>query len=160
MANVKIDQFGNRQFGGAAGAYGNTTTLAFKLKTNAAGAAENSNSGAAIASGDVVDLGPLPAGMRLDDASVLISTGMTATITGSLGFLYEDGVDSAEVPQDPGYFGAGLNLATAARLRANTAKALVTLPKPARLVLTTAVEDNAKVSQIDVLVIGELQGPR
>jgi len=69
-------------------------------------------------------------------------------------------VDSAEVPQDAAYFGTGLNLAAAARLRASAAKALVTLPKPARLILTTAVEDNAKASKIEVLVSGELQGAR
>lgn len=160
MAKVTLNQFGNRQFGGAAGAYGNTTTLYFKLETGANGAAIGADSVVAIAAADVVDLGPLPEGMRLDDASVFISTGMTATITGSLGFAYEDGVDSADVPQDAAYFGAGLDLATAARLRAAAAKALVTLPKPARLILTTAVEDNAKASKVEVLVIGELQGNR
>lgn len=160
MAKVTLKQFGKRQFGGAAGAYGNTTTLRFQLKTGASGGALEADSSAAIAAGDVIDLGPLPEGMRLDDASLLISTGMTATITGSLGFAYADGVDSTEVPQDAAYFGTGLNLATAARLRANAAKALVTLPKPARLILTTAVAANAKASQIDVLVIGELQGAR
>lgn len=160
MARVTLKQFGKRQFGGAAGAYGNTTTFHFLLKTGATGAALESNSSAAIASGDEVDLGRLPEGMRLDDASILISTGMTATITGSLGFKYEDGVDDADVPQDAAYFGTGLNLATAARLRASAAKALVTLPKPARLILTTAVAANAKASQIDVLVTGELKGDR
>ncbi|MFI8608513.1 hypothetical protein ACIGFL_09330 [Pseudomonas sp. NPDC077649] len=160
MAKVTLKQFGNRQFGGAAGAYGNTTTLKFALQTGANGAALNADSTAAIAAGDVVDLGPLPEGMRLDDMSMLISTGMTATITGSLGFAYADGVDSTEVPQDAAYFGTGLNLATAARLRAAAAKALVTLPKPARLILTTAVAANAKASKIEVLVSGELQGAR
>lgn len=160
MARVTLKQFGKRYFGGAAGAYGNTTTLQYQLKTGSNGAALDSSSAAAIAAGDEVDLGPLPAGMRLDDASLLISTGMTATITGSLGFKYEDGVDDAAVPQDAAYFGTGLNLASAARLRANAAKALVILPKPARLILTTAVAANAKASQIDVLVTGELQGDR
>lgn len=158
MAKVTLKSYGRRQFGGAAGAYGNTTTLRFQLKTAANGGAIGGDSAAAIASGDVVDLGPLPTGMCLDDASILISTGMTATITGSLGFAYEDGVDSAEVPQDAAYFGTGLNLATAARLRASAAKAPVVLPKPARLILTTAVAANAKASQIDVLVTGELTG--
>lgn len=160
MAKVTLKQFGNRQFGGAAGAYGNTTNLYFKLETAANGGAINANSSAAIAAADVVDLGPLPEGMRLDDMSMLISTGMTATITGSLGFAYADGVDSTDVPQDAAYFGTGLNLATAARLRAAAAKALVTLPKPARLILTTAVAANAKVSKIEVLVTGELKGDR
>lgn len=158
MAKVTLKSYGRRQFGGAAGAYGNTTTLYFLLQTAANGGAIGADSAAAIAAADVVDLGPLPAGMRLDDASLLISTGMTATITGSLGFAYEDGVDDAAVPQDAAYFGTGLNLATAARLRANAAKALKTLPKPARLILTTAVAANAKVSQIEVLVQGELLG--
>lgn len=160
MARVTLKQYGKRQFGGAAGAYGNTTTLRFQLKTGSNGAALESNSVAAIAAGDEVDLGPLPEGMRLDDASLLISTGLTATITGSLGFKYTDGTDDADVPQDAAYFGTGFNLANAARLRANAAKALVVLPKPARLILTTAVAANAKASQIDVLVLGELQGNR
>ena len=160
MAKVTLKQYGARQFGGAAGAYGNTTTLKFTLETGANGAALNADSAAAIAAADVVDLGPLPEGMRLDDASILISTGMTATITGSLGFAYEDGVDDAAVPQDAAYFGTGFALATAARLRANAAKALKVLPKPARLILTTAVADNAKASKIEVLVTGELLGPR
>lgn len=160
MAKVTLKTFGTRQFGGAAGAYGNTTTLYFKLETGANGAALNADSTAAIAAADVVDLGPLPEGMRLDDASILISTGMTATITGSLGFVYADGVDDAAVPQDAAYFGTGFALATAARLRANAGKALKVLPKPARLILTTAAADNAKASKIEVLVTGELQGAR
>ena len=98
MATVTLKNLFQRQFGNVP--YGNVTNLLFLLATNAAGAATNSDSAAAIASGDVIDLGPLPDGMRLDDASVFVTTGMSATITGSLGFKYEDGVDSAEVPQD------------------------------------------------------------
>jgi hypothetical protein len=37
---------------------------------------------------------------------------------------------------------------------------LVTLPKPAKLILTTGGAANAKASQLDVLVIGELTGAR
>lgn len=160
MAKVILSQYRGRQFGGAAGAYGNTTSLPFKLLTSATGAAVGADSAAALAIGDVVDLGPLPAGMRLDDSLVVVSTGLTASVTGSLGFEYEDGVDSAEVPQDAAYFGAGLNLATAARLRNASSKALVTLPKPARLILTVAGANNAKVGQVEVVVQGELNGPR
>lgn len=157
MATVTLKTMFQRQFGNVP--YGNVTNLLFLLATTAAGAAINSDSAAAIASGDVVDLGPLPEGMRLDDASVFVTTGMTATITGSLGFKYEDGVDSAEVPQDAEYFGAGIDLAAAGRKRATGSK-LVTLPKPARLILTTAVAANAKASDIKVLVSGEQAGPR
>ncbi|WPG35309.1 hypothetical protein [Variovorax sp. EBFNA2] len=155
MATVKINQFRTRQFGDTP--YGNVTALVFPLQTTATGAAANSNSVAAIGIGDVLDLGPLPAGFRLDDAQVLVTTGMTATITGSLGFAYEDGVDVASVPQDAAYFGAGIDLAAAGRKRATGSK-LVTLPKPARLTLTTAVVANAKVSDIKVVVSGELLG--
>jgi hypothetical protein len=96
--------------------------------------------------------------MRLDDAQILIKTGMTATVTGSLGFKYADG-DSTEVPQDAAYFINAGDLATAGRLRANTGK-LVTLPKAARLILTTGGAANAKASDIKVIVSGELTGPR
>ncbi|MDY0190699.1 MAG: hypothetical protein RBR22_08200 [Desulfuromonas sp.] len=156
MATVKVKSQAYRPFG-ATVPYGNTTTLAFGLKTNSAGAAINSDSTAALGIGDVVDLGPLPAGIRLDDASILVTTGMTATITGSLGFVYEDGVDSTDVPQNSVYFGAGIDLAAAGRKRA-TGSSLVKLPKPARLILTTAVAANAKVSDIKFLVTGELIG--
>ena len=157
MATIKKKPSGYGQFGGFS-PYGNVTALAFFLATNATGAVIDSDSTAAVASGDVIDLGELPAGMRLDDAQILIKTGMTATITGSLGFKYAD-TDSTEVPQDAAYFISAGDLATAGRLRANTGK-LVTLPKPARLILTTAVAANAKASDIKVIVSGELKGPR
>lgn len=158
MATVTLKQVQKRQFGGFT-PYGNVTSLMFALATAANGAAVGADSSAALAAGDVVDLGPLPAGMRLDDASLFITTGMTATITGSLGFKYEDGVDSTAVPQDAAYFGTGIDLATTGRKRATGSK-LLTLPKPARLILTTAVAANAKASDIKVLVTGELTGPR
>lgn len=158
MATVTLKQVQKRQFGGFT-PYGNVTALLFALATAANGSAVGSDSTAALAAGDVVDLGPLPEGMRLDDASVFVTTGMTATITGSLGFKYEDGQDSTSVPQDAAYFGTGIDLAAAGRKRATGSK-LVTLPKPARLILTTAVAANAKASDLKVLVTGELTGPR
>jgi hypothetical protein len=146
------------QFGGAV-PYGNTTVLAFTLATNATGAVIDSNSTAAVASGDVIELGSLPEGFRLDDAQVIVNTAMTAAVTGSLGFKYVDGVDSTDVPQDAAYFISGGALNAAGRLRATGTK-LVTLPKPAVLTLTTGGAANAKASDIKVLVSGELLGPR
>ena len=55
------------------------------------------------------------------------------------------------------HFGAGLDLATAGRIRTATTK-LVTLPKEARLILTTAVAANAKASDITAIVHGERMG--
>lgn len=158
MATIKKKPSGYGQFGGLS-PYGNVTALAFFLATNASGAVIDSDTTVAVASGDVIDLGELPEGMRLDDAQILIKTGMTATVTGSLGFKYADGVNSTDVPQDAAYFISAGDLATAGRLRANTGK-LVTLPKAARLILTTGGAANAKESDIKVIVSGELKGPR
>ena len=157
MATVSLKSALKRQFGN--NPYGNLSVLSFALATLASGAAADSDSTAAIAAGDVIDLGPLPEGLRLDDAQIIVTTGMTATITGSLGFKYEDGTDSTEAPQDAAYFGSGIDLAAAGRKRATGTK-LLTLPKPARLILTTAVAANAKASDIKVLVYGEQVGAR
>ena len=158
MATIKKKFIGDKQFGGFT-PYGNVTTIRATLQTNATGAAINSDSAAAIAVGDVVVLEKLPEGFLLEDAQVIVSTGMTATATGSLGFIYADGVDSTDVPQDAAYFGAGLNAATAARIRTASTKAPVRLAKEACLVWTQGVIANAKASRIDVIVHGERIGP-
>lgn len=133
--------------------YGTASTLHFQIATNSSGAVIGSDVATGVASGDVVRMGIIPAGMRLDDAKAIVSTGWTATITGKLGFAYVDGVDSTAVPQDDDYFGTGITIATAGRYAAsNTAVRPVVLPKDAYLILTTAVAANAKASQTDVLV--------
>lgn len=158
MAKVTLKQFRGRQFGQTP--YGNLSALMFQLITSATGGATNADSTAALANGDVVDLGRLPAGMRLDDCQIIVSDAMSASVTGSLGFAYEDGVDSLTVPQDAAYFGTGFALSSAARLRANSTKALKTLAKPARLILTLAGANNAEAAKIDVVVTGEMTGPK
>lgn len=45
-------------------------------------------------------------------------------------------------------------------LRKTATTAPVVLPKEARLILTTGGAANAKASQIDVRIAGELTGPR
>lgn len=158
MATIKKKFIGDKQFGGFT-PYGNLTTLRATLQTTAAGAVIDGDSTAALAIGDVVVLEKLPEGFVLEDAQLIVSTGMTASATGSLGFLYADGVDSAAVPQDAAYFGAGLNAAAAARIRTAGAKAPVRLAKEAYLVWTHAGAANAKASRIDVIVHGERLGP-
>lgn len=158
MATIKKKFIGDKQFGGFT-PYGNVTTIRATLETNSTGAAINSDSAAAIAVGDVVVLEKLPEGFLLEDAQVIVSTGMTATATGSLGFIYADGVDSTDVPQDAAYFGTGLDGATAARIRTASTKAPVRLAKEAYLVWTQGVIANAKASRIDVIVHGERMGP-
>lgn len=132
---------------------GISSTLHYSVTTNAAGAVVGSDVATGVASGDVVRVGILPAGMRLDDAKTLVTTGWTATVTGKLGFAYVDGVDSTAVPQDDDYFGSALAIATAGRYAANnTGVRPVTLPKDAYLILTTGAAANAKASQTDILV--------
>lgn len=137
--------------------YGNLTALHFVLETNATGAAINSNSATAIALGDTVRLGVLPAGFKLTDSQVVVQTGLTAAVTGKLGFAYTDGVDVAATAQDDDYFGAGLVLSAAARLRNVTTNSAVTLPKDAYLTLTTAGAANAKAARVEVTVLGIVQ---
>ena len=158
MATIKKKFIGDKQFGGFT-PYGNVTTIRATLQTNATGAAIHSDSAAAIGVADVVVLEKLPEGLLLEDAQVIVSTPMTASATGSLGFIYADGVDSTDVPQDAAYFGTGLNAATAGRIRTSSTKAPVRLAKEAYLVWTQAGAANAKASRIDVIVHGERMGP-
>lgn len=158
MPTIKISQFRVGQFGTAP--YGNLSVLPFQLKTNAVGAVVNSDTSTGVAQGDKIVLGCLPAGMRLDGCVAIVSTALSAGVTGSIGFEYEDGINSAAVPQDAAYFGAGIALHTAARLPNASSKALVILDKPAYLILTTAGAANAKAGLIDVLVTGEMTGSR
>lgn len=154
MATVTTQQFRARQFGSVP--YGNQTVLPFRLRTNAAGAATDSSQATALAVNDVVILGSLPAGMRIHDTTVIISTALTAGVTGDLGIQYVDGVDSAALPQSPTMFGAALVLNAAGRLRSTSTAALAKLPKDAYLILTVKGAPNAKAGLVDVVIEGEL----
>lgn len=158
MATIKTKNEVMTHFYTVTSPYGNSTTQAYQLKANTGGALANSDSTTAPKAGDVIDLGELLEGWCLTDAQVFITKGLSATITGSLGFVYEDGVDDIDVPQDAEYFiKAGADLATAGRLRADGSN-LVVLPKSARLILTLAGAANAKEADITVTVSGELTG--
>ena len=155
MATINLRNYTPRQFGSAP--YGNLSTLRYGFATNSTGAVINSSQSTAAASGDVIDLGELPAGFVLEDATVLVKTALTASVTCKLGFKYTDGVDVTAVPQDDDYFGATIALATVGKVRATNAS-IVTLPKPARLILTIGGADNAKAGEVAVVVHGELLG--
>lgn len=159
MAKIKLKNLSINVFGGAA-QYGNATAYSGTLITGATGAVTNafSNVPVTLGIGDEVAIALLPAGLRLDDAQLIVSTAMTTATTGSLGFKYVDGVNDANVPEDAAYFGASLSLAAAARVRATGTKAPVVLPKDAFLTLTTAGAANVKASRIDAIVTGERVG--
>lgn len=156
MPTITKKRLAERQFGGVP--YGNTTTLHYELTTAANGGAVDADSAAPIASGDVVRLGTIPAGTKLQDLQAIVSTTFSASVTGSIGFAYVDGVDSAAVPQDAAYFLSAQALSSTGRFRCNTGKAPVTTPKDAYLILTTGGAGNAKASKLDVLLEVELIG--
>lgn len=145
-----------KQFGGVP--YGNKTVLDFNLTTNAVGAFTESDVATGIASGDVVRLGILPAGFKIDDSQVIVSDAFSASVTANLGFAYVDGVDSASVPQSATYFGSALALSSVARLRNATTNGPITLPKDAYLIATTGGAANAVVGVADVFIEGVLTG--
>ena len=138
--------------------YGNLTAFRYVLETTSTGAVKGGDSTAAVASGDTVNIGILPAGFRLIDSEIVVKTGMTGTITAKVGFAYADGVNSTAVPQNDAFFGTGLNVAAAARLRNATTNTSVTLPKEAWLTLTTAVAANAKASELEIIVFAINEG--
>lgn len=150
MSIVTTQQKHGNQLGSTP--WGNLNALHFILKTGANGGALDADSNAPLAVGDKVRLGIIPAGSTLVESLAVVSTGLTATVKGDLGFEYVDGVDSAKVPQDAAYFGDDLDLAAAARLRNTSNKAPVTLPKDAYLVLTTSGAVNAKAARVDVVL--------
>ncbi len=120
--------------------FGNAWNGRFQIATNASGVLVDSDQATALAIGDVVRAGVIPAGTELHDLQAIVSDAFTALTTAGVGFQYVDGVDSAAVPQDAGYFvaAAGLDLATVAVTRKTAAKAPVTLPKDAYLIVTLA----------------------
>lgn len=144
-----------------AGAFGNDWSQIYSFETNSSGYILDSDTpGAAVGATDVVRMGILPAGLKLIDATVLISDGSTAGITYNLGFAYVDGVDVTTVPQDADYFVTGsTSAATAVRQVANnTGVRPVTLPKDAYLIWTNAVNAHASVCVVDVVVNGIMVG--
>ncbi|ADU99436.1 hypothetical protein [Alicycliphilus denitrificans] len=156
MAN--ITKKANPRVNVGASPWGNAHGLLYTLQTAANGGAIGADSGAAIAQGDKVRLGVIPAGSTLLDSLAVVSTAMTAAVVGDLGFEYVDGVDDAKVPQDADYFGASLALNATGRLRNATTNPPVTLPKDAWLVLTTGGAANAKASRVDVVLTVASEG--
>ena len=146
------------QFGGFT-PYGNLSTLRYSLETNASGIVQHSNAVAALAINDVVKFEyPLPVAFVAEDCQVIVSDHFGAGVTCDLGFAYADGVNNTNIPQDAAYFGAGLALSAAARLRTTSSKALVSLPKPAYLVLTIKGANVAEAGKLDIVIHGERLG--
>ena len=157
MATItKKKVLNQKQFGGVP--YGNKTVLDYNLTTNASGAFIDSDTSAAVASGDKVRLGVIPAGFKFYDSQLIVSDAFSASVTANIGFEYVDGVDSTTVPQSATHFASAVALSSAARLRNATTNAPVTLPKDAYVILTTGGAANAVVGVADLFIEGVLTG--
>lgn len=139
--------------------YGNAYKEVFTFEVNASGVFVGSDKATAVASGDVVRIGTIQAGTRLDGVLAIVSDAFAASTTAKLGFAYVDGVDSTAVPQDDDYFFAALATSSAGRTLANnTAVRPVTLPKDAYLILTRGGAADSAAGIVDFIVDGVLTG--
>jgi hypothetical protein len=140
------------------GALGNAFMERYQLSVDASGKIN----GVDLGTGDTVILGYLPAGWELfpHDCTIGISDAFSAAVTGTIGFQYVDGVDSAAVPQDADYFLKSNALSAQAVLRGNNEVVTpVILPKDAYLVLVTGgTAHDASAARLDVTVRGVNRG--
>ena len=139
-------------------AYGNSQKLHFVLSTDTNGKVLGADALADFKQDDEVALGILPTGMRLHDSLVNVTTPMSASTTLTLGFKYVDGIDHTAVPQDDDYFGSGLVVSAAGRLRNATTNASVRLPKDAYLVAKLGGANNEKASCVEMTIDAAMEG--
>jgi hypothetical protein len=138
------------------GASGDQTVLRYNVTTNASGIWVDGDTAAAPTAADELLIGILPAGMRLDDALMIVSDAFTATAAAKVGIRAVDGVTTQD---DADYFTASLVLNAVGRYRAdNTAVAPITLARDMYLVMDWDTATNAVVGIVDILVYGVLTG--
>ncbi|HFC6193801.1 TPA: hypothetical protein ACFM61_000081 [Neisseria meningitidis] len=155
MAKIHVRNNGGNRFGGVP--YGNMAVEHYRIVAKEDGTILGADAYGPPKADDVLVLGVLEQGFRLDDAQIIVKTGMASGITADVGFVYADGADDANVPQDAAYFASAADFASAARIRCQSAK-LVTLPKQALLTVTLKGADSEAAADIDILIYGEKFG--
>ncbi|EJU55858.1 putative phage associated protein [Neisseria meningitidis 93004] len=155
MAKIHVRNNGGNRFGGVP--YGNMAVEHYRIVAKEDGTILGADAYGPPKADDVLVLGVLEQGFRLDDAQIIVKTGMASGITADVGFVYADGADDANVPQDAAYFASDADFASAARIRCQSAK-LVTLPKQALLTVTLKGADSEAAADIDILIYGEKFG--
>lgn len=155
MAKIHVKNNGGNRFGGVP--YGNMAVEHYRIVAKEDGTILGADAYGPPKADDVLVLGVLEQGFRLDDAQIIVKTGMASGITADVGFVYADGADDANVPQDAAYFASDADFASAARIRCQSAK-LVTLPKQALLTVTLKEADSEAAADIDILIYGEKFG--
>lgn len=155
MAKIHVKNNGGNRFGGVP--YGNMAVEHYRIVAKEDGTILGADAYGPPKADDVLVLGVLEQGFRLDDAQIIVKTGMASGVTADVGFVYADGADDANVPQDAAYFASDADFASAARIRCQSAK-LVTLPKQALLTVTLKEADSEAAADIDILIYGEKFG--
>ncbi|HFC8112308.1 TPA: hypothetical protein ACLA8V_000132 [Neisseria meningitidis] len=155
MVKIHVRNNGGNRFGGVP--YGNMAVEHYRIVAKEDGTILGADAYGPPKADDVLVLGVLEQGFRLDDAQIIVKTGMSSGITADVGFVYADGADDANVPQDAAYFASDADFASAARIRCQSAK-LVTLPKQALLTVTLKGADSEAAADIDILIYGEKFG--
>lgn len=138
--------------------YGNLSAFRFLIMTNAAGALVDGDSAEPITIDDMLLIGILPAGFRMIDSMVKITSAMSTGVVASLGFEYVDGVDDQGVPQNDSHFGSSMPLDTVGCLRDYETEPSFTLPKDAWVTLTITEGTNAKASELEIIVFAINEG--
>lgn len=135
---------------------GNQTVLRFNVTTNSSGVWIDGDTATAPAATDELLIGILPAGMRLDDALMIVSNDFTAATAAKVGIRAVDGVTTQD---DADYFTASLVLNAIDRYRAdNKAVAPITLARDMYLVMDWDTATNAVAGVLDILIYGVLTG--
>ena len=147
-------------FGGAA--YGQMSTRQYSLTVGALGKLNSADwastaAASAIASGDTVNLGIIPKGTKLIDATLIVSDAVTALTSAMVGFAYVDGVDDTSFPQDADYFFGNTALGATGVTRKTSLTRPGVLQKDAYLTMLPNVTI-VDAGQVDVLIYGEEVG--
>lgn len=96
MAKIHVKNNGGNRFGGVP--YGNMAVEHYRIVAKEDGTILGADAYGPPKADDVLVLGVLEQGFRLDDAQIIVKTAMSSGITADVGFVYADGADDANVP--------------------------------------------------------------
>lgn len=140
--------------------YGNTYSEQFTFSVNASGIMTDSDLATAVQSGDVVRIGWLPAGTRIDDAFMVVSDAFASSTTAKVGFQYVDGTDVTAVPQDDDFFFSGTAQDSTGLTRKTTITRPVVLPKDAYVIYTVGGAAHSAAGTVDIVISGIVVGAK
>lgn len=157
------DVFGNRGLisgiFGVTPPYGNVTAKAYTVETDSSGVLVGGSQSTALASGDVVVLGIIPAGTVIwPNISGSVSDAGTASTTAKVGIRPTDGVSSATAPDDDDYLLASAATSATGLLNTPTAAAPVKLSKDCYVTVTIGGANHASAFRMDFIILMVIDG--